>query len=149
MARQPSKDRIPCPLCHKSDRVVRRVMRGELSWRCQRCKVQFSDTVSGPLRVGLARAIYTGYGRGPRAELIATLPADVLEEFDALVGEGNVGRGGHRSAVLALALELLLAVLAGKLTWRVANNLATLSVEPGETRENLAALLRHLAEREE
>ena len=79
----------------------------------------------------------------------AQLPDDILEEFNELVGLENVGSGKHRSAVIALALELLLAVLSGKNTWRVARNLATLSVSPTDTRMNLTALVRHLAEREQ
>ena len=140
MTRPKSESRIPCPLCGKSDRVIRDAE----SWRCQRCKRQYQDTVSGPLRIGYARAVY---GRGPRDNLIATIPTDILAEFNELVGVDNVGSGKHRSAVLALALELLLAVLARKNTWRVARNLETLSVEPRETRMNLTELVRHLAER--
>ena len=136
MTRPPSKNRIPCPRCGKTDRVVKKSQ----SWNCQRCKVQFSEKVSGNLRVGLVRAIYTGYRRGPRTNMRAQLPDDILEEFNELVGLENVGSGKHRSAVIALALELLLAVLSGKNTWRVARNLATLSVEPDETGDNLATM---------
>ena len=140
LTRQPSKNRIPCPLCGRTDNVVKK---GE-SWHCQRCKVHFNENVSGNLRVGLARAIYTGYDRGPRSSLRASLPDDILEEFDELVGKENVGSGKHRSAVLALALELLLAVLSGKNTQRLVQNLDTLSVDPRETRMNLMALVEHL-----
>ena len=143
MTRPPSKNRPPCPLCGRTDHVVKK---GE-SWNCQRCKVQFNEKVSGNLRVGLVRAIYTGYGRGPRSSLRASLPDDILEEFNELVGLENVGSGKQRSAVIVLALEVLLAVLSGRNAWRVAMNLATLSVDPVETRENLTALVRYLAER--
>ena len=74
----------------------------------------------------------------------AQLPDDILEEFNELVGLENVGSGKHRSAVIALALELLLAVLSGKNTQRLVQNLDTLSVDPRETRMNLMALVEHL-----